>query len=91
MYKSSAAVSLITFTLFAAQLAGCDSKQEAPAPAVQASAGGATATVTLPASPPAPAGQTPQAAPVDNAATATIAADGSIEAKAGDVSVKLPN
>lgn len=82
MSKYPAAVSLLTIAFFTMQLAGCDSKPEAAAPAVQATAGGATATVTQ------PAGQTQQAA---TEATATIGADGSVEAKAGDASVKLPN
>lgn len=77
-------IAVIALSFSLTQLAGCDRKQEAPAPEVQASAGGAVATVAAPGSPTAPA------APATTEASASISADG-VEARAGDVSVKLPN
>lgn len=80
--KTSSTTALLAATFFSLALAGCNSK---PAPAVEATAGGATASI---ASADSQETQAPDAASA--AAAASIGAS-AVEARAGDVSVKLPN
>jgi hypothetical protein len=83
--NTSRTTALLAATFFSLALAGCNSK---PAPAVEATAGGATASI---ASADSQETQSPTAASAPDAPAAASIGASAVEARAGDVSVKLPN